>query len=135
MHYLYINILYIYSHCWVLLLLERGSLETWNIYWLHKLFSLHLAHSNYSVNACHTDQHLRKDHRAIQNDSLSIEGMFELEAGSYYEDLGTLQIQRGKRKQGNQYQLSKVPPYSSLTLGNLFKLLFLIYLPKNSTFF
>lgn len=54
MHYLYI--LYIYSNCWVLLLLDCGSLETWNIYYLHKLFSQHLAHSNYSVNACQTDQ-------------------------------------------------------------------------------
>ena len=30
--------------------------------------------------------------------TLNVEGMFELEAGSYYEDLVTLQIIRGKRE-------------------------------------
>ena len=61
----------------------------------------------------------------------------ELEAGTYCEDPGTLQMVGKERElqskthmNFNQCQLSKVPPYSSLTLGNLFKLLFLIYLPR-----
>ena len=56
---------------------------------------MHLAHSNYSVNACQTDQHLITEQFKT---TLNVEGMFELEAGSYYEDLVTLQIIRGKRE-------------------------------------